>query len=274
MTKKRLGNMKNTSRFRKIYGVIILVLIVGAMLLDRAGFFDKPKNIFYFFLTPVQGVAYSFGSSSGFVLKDLFSFHRLGKENEELRVANENLLSENALLQEIKLENNLLRKQLNVSLDKDHSLVIAHVVGMGTHENNQRISINKGTKDGVAVGDAVITANNILIGKIGAAYSDRSDVILINNPQSQIPVILQISRTQGIVRGEYGTGVVLDFVPIEEKMEKGEKLVTLALDNIPAGLLVGEVGEIGNQSGNLFKKGIVTPATTFKNFEQVFIIVR
>lgn len=266
--------MRNTPRFKKIYGVIILIFMVGIMLLDRAGFLNTPKSIFYSFLTSVQGVVYNVSSGSGTLLRDLFSFHRLGKENEELRIANEKLFSENALLQEIKLENTLLRKQLNVSLDKDYTFVVAHVIGMGTHENNQRISIDKGTKDEAAIGDAVVTAGNVLIGKIDAVYANRSDVVLINNPQSQIPVILQTSRTQGIVRGEYGTGVVLDFVPIEEKMEKGEKLITLALDNIPAGLLVGEVGEIGNQSGDLFKKGMIIPATAFKNFEEVFIITR
>jgi len=124
---KEYNTMRNNSRFKKIYGVIILILIISFILLDRIGFLTAPKSILYSFLTPVQEITSQFSGSAGTVLKDLFSFHRLGKENEELRAVTEKLSSENARLQEIRLENNLLRKQLNVSLDKEHSLVIAYV---------------------------------------------------------------------------------------------------------------------------------------------------
>lgn len=259
---------------RKIYYFFLIVIVIGVVFLDKNGWLDKPKSVGYGLVTPVQGIIYRLTNNSSVFVKDLFSFSQLKEERDELRLVSDKLLATEARLKEIDSENDFLRKQLGISMKLEYSLVMANVVGSGANINYQKIIIDKGFKDSVKEGDAVITAGGILIGKIIKTYPNRSEAVLVNNPESSIPVLLQDSRAQGVLRGEYGTGIVLDFVPAENNIMAGEKIVTLAMDNIPHGLLVGEVGEIINQSGGLFKKAIVNPASVLKNIDKVFLIIK
>lgn len=264
--------MKNRNRSGKIIYLFLLIVIISIIFFDNSGWFDKPKNVIYFLVTPVQRLVYGLSSNSAGLLENTFSFFDVRKENRELRLLNEKLLSENSGLKEVDLENKFLRKQLGSPLADDYSLRLVSVVGGGLDIGRQRLIIDKGLKDNIKTGDAVITVGNIFIGRVEKTYDNRSEAMLVNNSEIKIPVLLQESRTQGIIHGEYGTGVVLDFVPIDENIMVGENIITMTIDNIPPGLLVGEISETINPAGGLFKKAIVKPTADFKNIEKVFVI--
>lgn len=264
--------MNNRNRKGKIIYLFLLIAIIGVIFLDNRSWLDKPKNIIYSLVTPVQRLVYSLSGNSLGLFKNIFSFFDVRKENRELRLLDEKLLAENNRLKEVDLENKFLRKQLGVPLVNDYFLRLASVVGGGFDISRQRLIIDKGLKDNVKTGDAVITVGNIFIGRVEKTYNNRSEAILINNSEIKIPVLLQESRTQGIIQGEYGTGVVLDFVPIDENIAVGEKIITMAIDNIPPGLLVGEISETISPFGGLFKKAVVKPTADLKNIEKVFVV--
>lgn len=252
--------------------LLTLISITGLIFLDKKGLLDKPKNVVYMLITPIQQISYKIGSNSSHALKDLFSFGELRRENKELESSNSKLLAENANLREAILENSFLKKQLGIPVPDEYSLKLAQVVSININNNYQSITVNRGTRDGVSEGEAVALSGNIFVGKIEKTYENRSDIALINNPKSSIPVFLQNKRAQGILKGEYGLGMVLDFVPIESEVNAGEKVITLGMENMPRGLLVGEIQEINSRAGDLFKKAVVRPFADLKHIEEVFII--
>lgn len=267
--------MRTKQFWTKRLSFFLLVFILGSVVfLDRYNVLEKPKNLLYSTLTPLQGVVYRLGGNSGGVMRDLFSFGILRKENNELRLLNERLISENTRLKEVGVENRFLRKQLEIPLEKDYSLELAFVVGAGVDSNYQKISLDKGSNNKVRKGDAVITSGNILVGRVNNVYDNRSEVVLVNNSESRIPVFLQESRSQGVVKGEHGTEIVLDFVPIGSEIKEGEKVMSLGMENIPAGLLIGEVQSVNHSPGDLFKKATVRPLTRFTNIDRVFIVTQ
>lgn len=264
--------MKNKhSRARAVIIFALMILAVG-IILDKKHLLDSPKSFIYSWITPIQGITYGFTSNISNATHNVLSFGNLRKENTELKSLNEKLISENTRLLEIDVENKFLRKQLGVSQADNYDIILASVVGTGTDNNYQKISIDKGLKNNVKRGDAVVTAGNILIGKIEKTYDTRSEVILLNNPETKIPALLQNTRSQGIIRGEHGTGIILDFIPVENELKPEEKIVTLGIDNIPAGLAIGEVETVNNQPGDLFKKATVKAYSSMKNTEKVFVM--
>lgn len=276
MVKTNYNIFMRTKQFwTKRLSFFLLLFILGSVVfLDRYNVLEKPKNLLYSTLTPLQGVVYRLGGNSGGVMRDLFSFGILRKENNELRLLNERLISENTRLKEVGVENRFLRKQLEIPLEKDYSLELAFVVGAGVDSNYQKISLDKGSNNKVRKGDAVITSGNILVGRVNNVYDNRSEVVLVNNSESRIPVFLQESRSQGVVKGEHGTEIVLDFVPIGSEIKEGEKVMSLGMENIPAGLLIGEVQSVNHSPGDLFKKATVRPLTRFTNIDRVFIVTQ
>lgn len=265
--------MPKNKRHTRVFILLFFFILSAVIFLDKRSLLDKPKNIIYSLITPVQRVAYQFSIKIGDSMSGFFSWSEIKKENDELKLVNENLKSETVKLKEVELENQFLRKQLGLALEKQSSLKLGYVVGAGIG-NVQKIIIDKGFEHNIQAGDAVISAGNIFLGKVEKVYQNRSEVILINDPESKIPVLIQESRAQGIVKGEHGTEVLLDFVPLENETKVGDKVITAAIDNIPAGLLVGEIEQVDNQTGSLFKKAVIKPSFLLNNIEKVFVITK
>ena len=195
----------------------------------------------------------------------------LKRENEELKLKNQELISQIAQSIELEKENEVLKEALGIGLEKEFKLALAEVVSKDISQDS--ILINKGSKDGITENCPVITQQKTLIGKIDEVYENFSRVILIFNKESSFDVQISETDISGVVKGKGNLQLFLDFVPQEKEIKEGDFIVTTSLGGIfPKGLLVGQIGKVLRSDIEPFQQAKIRPAFDIKELETVFII--
>ena len=210
------------------------------------------------------------GSSMGF-LDRYFLLMRVEQENERLRTE----------LDKMKLENQFLRTELTTA-DRVRALamfqqqtraktVAARIIGTGTGANSKAVFVDRGAKDGVQRGMAVITPDGI-VGKVTFVYQSASQVLLITDPFFAAGVISQKSRVPGTLKGLGRSQVLVDHVQNEVKVEEGEWFFTSGDDRVFAkGLPAGQVRTM--RQGKEFQEIFLDPTGLQRGLEEVLIVL-
>ena len=131
--------------------------------------------------------------------------------------------------------------------------------------------INKGTKNGIALGDGVISDDGAL-GRVVYAGRGRSKVIPITNPKCVFSVIDANTGTMGIANG-IGNGYLnMRFVFNSKKINKGDKILTSGLGGVfTSGIYVGKVVSVIKKNYDIFQRVTIAP---YKNlFNEKYVLV-
>lgn len=258
---------------KKRSALIFLGLILILMLL----FLKPARNLFLFISTPFLNILEKAGSliisKPANFFEAIASIKDLNLENERLHDEVRKLESEKADLIEQGKENEILKKQLGfVEESKDLNLLPAYIIGRAPNSFLQYLILNKGEKDGVKVGQTVIS-EGLLVGKIIEVSSSTSKVFLITNPTGAVPALTQETRGSGLAKGEVGYGLVLEDVPKDINIAQGENVLTSGLGgDYPKGLLIGKIEKIISSSADIFQKASLKILTDFSKLEIVFVI--
>ena len=198
---------------------------------------------------------------------------QLKNENENLRKENRELLASIAMYEDIKKENDNLREQINILPREKYDLVAAFLVSRDSSGTENWIEIDKGSDDGVAPGMPVIVSKSIIIGRVYEVGAKNSKIMLLTNPKSTLNVITLEKEAKGIVKGEYGLGVILDMVLQADSINAGDKVVTSGIGGeIPRGLFVGTIQEVRPSEDHLFQQGILIAPIQISKLQMVFVI--
>lgn len=260
--------------FRSKYSLLFLVILIAFFIIFKNSNKNLPfENSLHSSTNGLFRVFYS----AGYWFSDKFTFlvsiGSLKKENEEFSKENLKLKGEIAQLKNISIENEKLRKELEIAPREDYNMEAAFIVGQNVIGNPEILYINKGSKSGIEEGMAVVAEKGVFIGKIRKVFSNQSEVELILSQSQNINCQIQKNSEKGIVHGEYGTSVILDLVPQTVQLEKNDTVVTSNLnEKIPEGLLVGYVKEITPSSDQLFQKASLLLPVNLDKLKLVWII--
>jgi rod shape-determining protein MreC len=183
------------------------------------------------------------------------------------------LSSEAAALRDEKNQNQILREQLGLIPKDKFDLEASFVIGQDPERYEGWILIDKGSSSGIKVGMPVIVSNSILIGKISEVYIGTSRVKLLTDSSSVINAIDTETNAKGIIRGEYGLGIILDLVSQNDIINTGDTVVTSGLGgDFPRGLLIGKIQEIKLTQDKLFQQAIIATRARYSKLDVVFVI--
>ena len=258
----------------KKYLIIIIVLIAGLVFLNFVPGLTRNINNFVFkIFSPVGKFFIRAGDRVGGFFKILVSIKDLNEENDQLRKRNLELEVEVSKLEAIERENQILREGLKISAINQYELEFATVVGKDIQSPQDWVLIDKGTDNGIKKDMAVVSREFALVGKIIEVMPDFSKVILITNKESMVATIIEGERSQGLVKKEEKGKLFMDFIPRNEKLEIGQKIITSGMDKIfPKGILIGKIESIDFSQNQLFQKITIAPVVDFSRLEEVFII--
>ncbi|MDD4476825.1 MAG: rod shape-determining protein MreC [Patescibacteria group bacterium] len=168
-----------------------------------------------------------------------------------------------------------LEKQLNFKEKKSIQSVGAYVIGKGIENAEKILIINAGIEKGIKVNQPVITGDGILIGKIIKVDAEISSVRLINDNQSKIAAVaLNKDGSLGVVEGGYGLSVHMNFIPRNETILNGDKIVTSGMENeIPKGLLIGAIAAVKNELYQPFQQAIIVPSADLSKIYLVSVLL-
>lgn len=174
---------------------------------------------------------------------------------------------------ESELASQRLRKLLEMKSEVPHRMLPAKVVGLDPSGWFKTILINRGTRDGVSKGMAVITSGGI-VGRIIGASRRHAKVLLIVDRSSAIDGLVQRTRSRGIVEGETSESCRFKYVVRKADIKIEDTVISSGLDGLfPKGLRVGAISEISKPSSGLFQEVKVRPFVDFTKLEEVLVVL-
>ncbi len=223
-------------------------------------------------VTPLErGGTWTF-SSFGNIWKGYVGLRNARAENEGMHAEMQRLQLRNQELESQNAEALRLRGLLNFhDAHPETEMLAAEVIGSSSDSSSHTLFINRGEKDRIRMNYAVITPDGV-IGKIVEVFPRSAQVQLINDPNSGVGALFSTTRTHGVVRGTGDPNPHMEYVIDEEKVQKGEVVVTSGEDKIfPKDLLIGTVATA--QPGNPFQTITVTPAARLDRLEDVIVLL-
>ena len=196
----------------------------------------------------------------------------LEEENRKLNKTINVLREELNLYKEGNLEAQRLKKLLSLQDTYPHRFIASRVIGKELSMISKTLWIDKGEKDGLVSGMPVLVSPG-LIGRLTDVTWHSSKVLLLVDENSNVDVLIQRTRVQGIARGAGSRGCVLRYVPKIQDVKAGDVVVTSGLSNLfPKGLLVGKVSYVNRVDAGLFSKIYVAPFADLASVEEVMVL--
>lgn len=186
-------------------------------------------------------------------IRDLFGSAQ-GERIATLEQERTELLAELARREGLVEENALLRETLALRQEGESGAMTAAVIAVFREGRDEYLLLNRGTTDGIGVGDLVITKARVLAGTVVTVAPRTSRVILLTSPSRSIEVTLPGSALRAIARGANNRELIIELVPQDAKLEIGDRII--ASPRATGGrdsLLVGEVREAGSSDEAAFK---------------------
>lgn len=222
---------------------------------------------------PLQQAALAPGQVIGQISDFFVTQNKLKEENTELKQV---LLQKSENLQRFSLmESELasLRRLLGARQTIKESSTLAEILHSGRNPFSRKVVVDKGIKDNVQLGEAVISAEGVL-GQVTAVFPFTSEVTLLTDKNQAVPVMISRNGLRAVVFGNGREGTLdLPFVPVNADVRNGDVLVTSGIDGTyPAGLLVAKVSNIERNATHAFAKITCTPSGGVEQDRHVLVL--
>lgn len=224
-------------------------------------------------LAPIHWLGNAPSEFSDWVASLFTSKEDLQKENDALQARL--LILERRALKYAALasENNELRQLMNSSEVLDDRVIVGEVVAVSPDPFSHEIVINKGSRDGVEVGQAILDANG-LMGQIEQTSSFTSRVLLVSDSSHAVPVEVVRNGLRAVLLGNGDTSSLeLVHVPDTADIREGDLLVSSGLGGrFPKGYPVAEVASITKEQGEPFVKIEATPLAELNKSRLILVV--
>jgi rod shape-determining protein MreC len=250
-------------------------LLVAAALLLRTGAgrvqTDRFGRLLLDGVSPLQRITATAARAVTSVWHEAVDLMQARDEVVGLRSEVERLSKAETRTTELELENARLRQLLDFRDRLTGDLIAAHVVGRDATGLARTIVIDRGERDGVFKGTAVVVPAGV-VGHVFVTSRHAARVLLVNDHNSGVDGMVQRTRASGIVEGTPDGGCGLKFVKRTEDVQAGDVVVTSGLDGIfPKGLPIGRVVTVDKRGQGLFQYAEIAPAVEFDRLEEVLV---
>ena len=267
--------------------VIIILIVVFALLLGITSYtIDDDKELNFFekaikdtttfiskiFYTPIKFV------------KDEIDIHNekedLYKKYTDLKEKVEKTDLYYAEIKELQKEVADLKSTLDLNATlSEYTYINATVVNRNVGYWYNNIVIDKGERNGVKKGDAVITPKG-LIGRVTSVSNFSSTVKLLTSDEISNKISVKVDSNGEFLYGLLtGYDEELNVYKIEgithsDNIKEGDLVTTTGLtDYFPSGILIGSVSKVVKDEYDLNSIVEVTPSADFKNISIVTILI-
>ncbi|WP_211578882.1 rod shape-determining protein MreC [Marinobacter orientalis] len=255
---------------------MLLIIVLSAALIVADERFDQltpVRSAIGTGLAPIHWLGNAPSELSNWVAGLFTSKEELQAENEELRARL--LILERRALKYAALasENNELRKLMNSSEVLDDRVIVGEVVAVSPDPFSHEVVINRGSRDGVEVGQAILDANG-LMGQVEQTSSFTSRVLLVSDSSHAVPVEVVRNGLRAVLLGNGDTEALeLVHVPDTADIREGDLLVSSGLGGrFPKGYPVAKVSRITKEQGEPFVKIEATPLANLNKSRLLLVV--
>lgn len=224
-------------------------------------------------VSPPEQLIHSTALGIAWMWNNYADLRHVRQQNQDLRSTVDRLRLEEAALLEDARQGQRLQGLLGFQERYIYKTVSAQVLGTSGSDQSRVFNIDKGKDDGLSRDMAVVTPDGI-VGKVRDVFPHSAQVLAINDPTSGAGVILETTRTRGILRGNAsGQPQIVDIMS-DQRIKPGETVITAGGDLIfPRGLPVGVVQKVvSDPDRDSFIDVIVKPAAHLDQLDEVLVI--
>jgi rod shape-determining protein MreC len=252
------------------------VVVAGLLFMagSRFGIFDPLENAVLVTVAPVESTLQDATRPVADFVNNLTDINSLTAENRALREDNARLLEQISQLQGAKVENQELRRLLDVRDARPEDVFVAASVSARDQTNTRdMVLIDRGSSDGIREGMIVLTQQGSLIGSVNKVLDDNAWVTLVTDPNSAASAVVQESGAPGVVAGEGDGTLTMEFVQETADISEGDFVLTSGLGgNHPAGELIGRVVDVERTAQELFQSVRVQPLADLSKLDNVLVL--
>jgi rod shape-determining protein MreC len=251
----------------------LCLLALGAILTDtRSQSLAPVRDGLTWVLRPVLWVA-TLPSAVAGSAEHLRTRESLVDENQVLHENQLLLQSRLERLAALEMENRRLRELLSSSSQLEERVLIAEILSASQDPYRQQIVLDKGARDGVYKGQALVDAQGVL-GQVISVNPATSVALLLTDPNHGIPVEINRTGLQTIALGRGdGQSLSLPYLPGTADVKVGDLLVSSSLGGrFPAGYPVGEITELKHEAGEHFMEALAMPAARLNRGRQALLV--
>ena len=255
--------------------VVISVLLLG---LRNTDVVRDSSTFLTQLLVPVQQVLAGVGAAGDRFASAIAQIDQLRDDNARLQTENDRLTLDNVRLREQAIvgqqAERLLALQRNIPFESVPAPVIARDPAGVLHS----MVLGIGSDEGVKVGHVVLSDQG-LVGRVSEVGTNYSKILLVTDSSSIVSALVQGSRATGIVRGQFGDSLIMDWLLQTEPVKEGDVVITAGLgigDELrslyPKGLVIGTIAQVKTAEAAAYNRAIITPAVDLRRLEHVLVV--
>ncbi|MBU1110228.1 rod shape-determining protein MreC [Patescibacteria group bacterium] len=250
--------------------IIFFILSLFLNFTDRVMGLDGAKRKVGVLVNPLQlgmvearmGVqeAFSFLSSLPLVYRENLQLQESLIKYQEIEIENLELMQENIIL----------REQMEVDLPQEWMLEPVKVVGF-TEKAGERLVLVRGQ---ASQGQAVVLGRR-LIGEVVSTTGLLSQVRTIYSAESRVAVSIvgKEEIVEALAEGKFVSEVYAVNILAEKEVNVGDLVVTSgAAGKYPRGLVIGEIEDVSEESGEVYKIAKVKLSWSLRQLKTVFVM--
>ena len=264
---------KSTKEFYTL--IILIILSITTIILDY-----KYNKVTYIRSLMNDLIIYPIHNMS-ILPKSLFSSFMteykdveiLENEISELKKENLNLKIKLQELAQLKEENNRLRNIQKKSENVAKKQTIVKVISNSASPNKKLVVIDKGTNQGIYIGQNVIGIKG-LIGQVIETSFVSSKVILINDVNHNVPGEVNRTGEKVIISGSKDNNqLTINYAPVDTTIEKGDVISTSGIaERFKPKIPIGKVNLVEKDPEKRFSKIEIEAFENLNNISELILI--
>ncbi len=207
-------------------------------------------------------------------LSIIFGNGRLRDENTKLRKELDKLKGDSLRVDDLEQQVRELTSLDGLTFAPDLVGTTAEIVVLSASNFEQTVQINKGSGDGIAVGDAVVSPGG-LVGRVDEVSRNRATVLLLTDPSFQVGVRIGGRGEVAVARGGGARRPMrVSLVAPGAGVRKGDSVVTSGLNGspFPPGVPVGVLRSVTREVGDLDLNVTLDPVADLAHARYVKVI--
>ena len=267
------GGQFNSTMLLVLLLVISLVLVVVYAREGEEGPLHTIQDSTSALSSPLSSIGAASSSLAASATASLEDLTADGQTMNQLQESNATLSQMVVELEEYRQEANRLESLIGFHDAYGFTSVAARVTGYSSDSYNRIITIDVGSASGVTEGLPVMGTTGV-VGQVISVSTYSSQVRLLNDAQSGVAVMLQSSRSEGILSGSVEGVLYLEGVDEGVEVTEGEAVITSGLGGgYFRGLVIGTVSKVEQRQGDATRTIVITPNASFDNISEVLVVL-
>lgn len=257
-------------------GLLALGGVITLMVIFRLiGVLGPVEEALRFVTLPIARAISAVGGGAGSLLRKDPDTNVLRDRVSELEARLATVVVDYVRLRSLEEENRSLHALTGYLDTTGYDHVPARVIARSVDPQSATVLIDRGSKDGIETGMAVIVGDGLFVGKITSLKERVATVTLVADDRSRIAASLAGQRKLlGLVEGRGNQVARLTLVPQAEALRADDVIVTSGSeDKIPGDLVIGLVNDVDGKPTDPFKSAALEPVVQTDRLRLVSVLV-